>query len=80
MLAVGLFFAACSGGGAKSEEKAGAETKAEAKEERREGGEVELSEESLKAAKIETAEAVEQAAGETLRVTGSVETNQQLTQ
>lgn len=42
--------------------------------------EVRLSEEALKAAKIETAEAVEQAAGETLRVTGSVETNQQLTQ
>jgi len=80
LLAVSLFSAACSGGGAKSGEKAGAETKTEAKEEHSQGGEVELSEESLKAAKIETAEVTEQAAGETLRVTGSVETNQQLTQ
>jgi len=80
LLAVSLFFAACSGGGAKSEEKAGAVTKTEAKEEHGEGGKVELSEEALKAAKIETAEVTEQAAGETLRVTGSVETNQQLTQ
>jgi len=80
LLAVSLFSAACSGGGAKSGEKPTAETKAEAKEEHSEGGEVELSEEALKAAKIETAEVSEQAAGETLRVTGSVETNQQLTQ
>lgn len=81
LLAVSLFSAACSGGGAtKSGEKPTAETKAEAKEEHSEGGEVELSEEALKAAKIETAEVSEQAAGETLRVTGSVETNQQQTQ
>ena len=81
LLAVSLFSAACSGGGAtKSGEKAGAETKTEAKEGHSEGGEVELSEEALKAAKIETAEAIEQNAGETLRVTGSVETNQQQTQ
>ncbi len=80
LLAVSLFSAACSGGGAKNEEKAGAETKTEAKEEHSVGGEVELSEEALKATKIETAEVTEQAAGETLRVTGSVETNQQQTQ
>lgn len=42
--------------------------------------EVGLSEEALKSAKIETAEAVEQNVGETLRVTGAVETNQQQTQ
>lgn len=79
-LAVGLFFSACSSGGAKNGEKASAETKTEAKEEHNEGREVELSEEALKAAKVETAEVIEQIAGETLRVTGSVETNQQQTQ
>ena len=39
-----------------------------------------LSEEALKAAKIETVEVVEQTAGDQLRATGSVETNQQQTQ
>jgi membrane fusion protein, heavy metal efflux system len=82
-----LLFTSCSGGG-KGESKAGAESKAETKgkgehgDEHGEGEaeEVELSEEALKAAKIETAEVSEQAASETLRVTGSVETNQQQTQ
>jgi cobalt-zinc-cadmium efflux system membrane fusion protein len=80
LLALSLLFAACAGSGARNEEKAGAETKTEAKAEHGEGDEVELSEEALQAARIETAAVTEQAAGETLRVTGSVETNQQQTQ
>jgi cobalt-zinc-cadmium efflux system membrane fusion protein len=72
--------AGCSSGGAKSGEKPAAEPKAEAREEHDESGKVELSEEALKAAKIETVAVIEQAADETLRVTGSVETNQQQTQ
>lgn len=67
----------------QKEAKAGAETgqtSETAGEHEGEGREVELSEEALKAAKIETAEVTEQAPGEVLRVTGSVETNQQQTQ
>lgn len=79
--ALGLSLAACSSGGEKTAEKAKAESKAEQpKEERGAAKEVELSEEALKSAKLETAEAVEQNVGETLRVTGAVETNQQQTQ
>jgi cobalt-zinc-cadmium efflux system membrane fusion protein len=78
-MAMILSLGACSGGGARSGEKAGAEVKTEAKKEHREG-EVELSEEALKAAKIETVEVTEQPVTESLRVTGSVETNQQQTQ
>lgn len=63
----------------QQEAKAGAET-GHAGEHEGEGREVELSEEALQAAKIETAEVTEQAPGEVLRVTGSVETNQQQTQ
>ncbi len=58
---------------------AGARTE-HAGEEKKDAQEVELSPEALAAAKIETAEVTEQAVGETLRVTGSVETNQQQTQ
>lgn len=79
---MGLLFAACSGGGAKSDGKNGAETKTEAKAERGTGEarEVKLSEQAMKAAQIETAEVTEQSPDEILRVTGSVETNQQQTQ
>jgi membrane fusion protein, heavy metal efflux system len=85
--ALGLFLSSCAGGGEKADGKAQAEGGAEKPKDERddehgagEAGEVKLSAEALKAAKIETAEAVEQAAGETLRATGSVETNQQQTQ
>jgi cobalt-zinc-cadmium efflux system membrane fusion protein len=80
LLAVGIFSQGCSNPGRKSDEKAGAETKHESKEEHGKEQEVKLSEEALKAAKIETTEATEQSTDEILRVTGSVETNQQLTQ
>ena len=49
-------------------------------EEHKEGGSVELEPEALKAAGIETAEVTERQAGALLRVTGTVETNQQQTQ
>lgn len=79
--ALGLSLAACSGGGEKAADKAKSESKEEKpKGEHEAAREVELSEEALKAAKIETVEAVEQNVGETLRVTGAVETNQQQTQ
>jgi cobalt-zinc-cadmium efflux system membrane fusion protein len=79
--ALGLSLTSCSSGGDKSDGKAKVESKEEKPKDEHSGArEVELSEETLKAAKIETAEAIEQNAGETLRVTGSVETNQQQTQ
>ncbi|MEP7271093.1 MAG: efflux RND transporter periplasmic adaptor subunit [Acidobacteriota bacterium] len=68
---------ACSEG--KNQETAGAETKVALKGEHHDGNEVQLSDEALKAAKIELAEVVEESAGELLKVTGSVETNQELT-
>lgn len=49
-------------------------------EEHKEGASVELEPEALKAAGIETAEVTERQAGALLRVTGTVETNQQQTQ
>ncbi|HKX33003.1 MAG TPA: efflux RND transporter periplasmic adaptor subunit [Blastocatellia bacterium] len=88
LAAMGLLSAACSGGGTSNESASDAGKTAEIKGQDEHGaehgsgeaGEVKLSEEALKEAKIETAEAVEQAADEVLRVTGSVETNQQQTQ
>jgi cobalt-zinc-cadmium efflux system membrane fusion protein len=77
-----LFVTGCSGGGAKSDGKTGAETKAVGKDEHGEGEtrEVKLSEQALKAAQLETTEVTEQSPDEILRVTGSVEINQQETQ
>src|SRR5262245_40467255 len=77
-----MLFVACSGGGEKSEGKPGAETKTGSKEEhgRDETREVKLSEQAMKAVQIETAEVTEQSPDEILRVTGSVEINQQETQ
>ena len=81
VVALGLTLTSCSKGGEKPDGKAKVEGKEEKpKEEHGAAREVELSEAALKAAKIETAEVTEQDAGETLRVTGAVETNQQQTQ
>src|SRR5262245_32420815 len=82
LTAMSLSFAACAGGGVKSEDQAGSEARPEHGDEHGKGdaGEVKLSEQALKAAKVETAEVVEQSPDEVLRVTGTVETNQQQTQ
>ena len=78
MLAV-LFLSAC--GGAKKEEAAKAEAGEKAGEHKEgEGEEVSLSPEALAAAKLEFAEVAARAGGGLLRVTGSVEVNQQQTQ
>ncbi len=80
-----LFLSACNGG-AKKEEAAktpAAEKPGEHKEEEHKEGageEVKLSPETLKAAKLEYAVAETRAASGVLRVTGSVEANQQQTQ
>jgi len=75
-------FVACSGGGDKSEGKpgAGAKTDSEEGHGRGETRDVKLSEKAMKAAEIEMAEVTEQSPDEILRVTGSVEINQQETQ
>src|SRR5262249_7097590 len=82
LVVISLFFAACSGANSKNEEKTEVEAKTETKGEHGQGAtdEVKLSTAALKAAKIETAEVTRQSPGEILRVTGSVETNQQQTQ
>jgi cobalt-zinc-cadmium efflux system membrane fusion protein len=81
LLLAALFLSAC--GGAKKEEAAKPEAEhAEKVGEHKEGGgeEVSLSPEALAAAKLEFAEAAARPVGGLLRVTGSVEVNQQQTQ
>lgn len=74
-----IFSVACAGGG-KSDQAKNASREEHPQDEHGAAGEIELSAAALKAAKLETAEAVAQNVGETLRVTGAVETNQQQTQ
>ncbi len=77
IVAAGFFLAACGSGKATKEEE---KTKVEAKKdehEESEGKEVSLSPEALASAKLEYAEATARSAGTLLRVTGSVEANQQ---
>jgi membrane fusion protein, heavy metal efflux system len=74
IVALALVFAACSA--TKHEEAA----KAESKEKRAETDEVSLSPEALAAAKIEYAEATLRPVGGRMRMTGTVEANQQQTQ
>ena len=78
-----LSLQACGGGAAKKEEATKA-TAGHADEKSGEHGdeenEVRLSPEALKAAGIETVSVVERPASAQLRVTGSVETNQEQTQ
>ncbi|MGE0129227.1 MAG: efflux RND transporter periplasmic adaptor subunit [Blastocatellales bacterium] len=74
-----LFFSAC--GSAKKEDAAKAEPGEKADEHKEgEGSEVNLSPEALKAARLEFAVVEARAGGGRLRVTGSVEVNQQQTQ
>jgi membrane fusion protein, heavy metal efflux system len=79
---MGLLLTACSGGGASNDGKTGAGRKTEVKEghESGETREVKLSEQAIRATQLETAEVTEQSLDEILRVTGSVEINQQETQ
>jgi cobalt-zinc-cadmium efflux system membrane fusion protein len=74
IVALALVLTAC--GGARREESANAESK----EERKEVDEVNLSPEALAAAKLEYAEVTSRPIGGLMRVTGSVEANQQQTQ
>ncbi len=79
LILTALFLSACSS--AKKEEAAKAEASEKAGEHKEgEGEEVSLSSEALAAAKLEFAEVAARAGGGLLRVTGSVEVNQQQTQ
>jgi membrane fusion protein, heavy metal efflux system len=79
---LGLFFWTRDSRPATKEQPAAAKKDDPGKEgeEHKEGSAVELEAEALKAAGIETAEVTEREAGALLRVTGTVETNQQQTQ
>ncbi len=72
-----LAFALACGGAKKEEAKPAANEKAEAHHDEGEANEVSLSPEALAAAKLEFAEVAARAGGGVLRVTGSVEINQQ---
>jgi membrane fusion protein, heavy metal efflux system len=77
IVAAGLFLTACGGGkAAKEEEKTKVEAKKDEHEES-EGKEVSLSPEAMASANLEYAEAAVRSAATLLRVTGSVEANQQ---
>ncbi len=79
LILTALFLSACSG--AKKEEAAKAEhTEKPGEHKEGTGEEVSLSPEALAAAKLEFAEVTARAGGGLLRVTGSVEVNQQQTQ
>lgn len=79
LILTALFLSAC--GGAKKEEAKQAEASEKAGEHKEgTGEEVSLSSEALAAAKLEFAEVTARASGGLLRVTGSVEVNQQQTQ
>ena len=77
LCAVALAFAFACGGAKKDEVKPAASEKAEAHHDEGEANEVSLSPEALAAAKLEFAEVAARTGGGVLRVTGSVEINQQ---
>ena len=77
LCAVALVFAQACGGAKKEETKPAVNQKAEAHHDEGAANEVSLSPEALAAAKLEFAEVAARAGGGVLRVTGSVEVNQQ---
>ena len=83
LLALAVFLSACGSSGKKMEEPAKAENKQGAehgKHKEGEAQEVEMSPEALKAARLEFAAVTARLSGGSLRVSGSVELNQQQTQ
>jgi cobalt-zinc-cadmium efflux system membrane fusion protein len=81
LMLAALFLSACSSAKKEEAEKAEAEHGEKADEHKEgEGEEVSLSPEALAAARLEFAEVASRAGGGLLRVTGSVESNQQQTQ